>query len=105
MKGFSLIEVMVATTIAAILFMLAMPSFVHHNNLMTLRSEVATFKWGYIQMPPLPLDPSWHQNGTSTTYTKSYTQPTGVLTIVAPATVGGTWSCSFSDSSYLLTRC
>jgi len=103
MKGFSLIELCIAMAVAAIMLCLAAPSFVHHNNQVFLQGQVNTFKWTYQHVPVLPRDPSWTVNGN--TWSKAFTLPAGTLSITTPTTTGGSFSCSFSDSSYVTLRC
>jgi prepilin-type N-terminal cleavage/methylation domain-containing protein len=103
MKGFSLLELLCVMSIMAIFAMLAAPSFIHHNNLMTLQSCVNNLRWGLQRVPVQPVDSSWHLAGN--TYSKAIVRPAGVLTVISPITAGGAWSCTFSDTSYNQLRC
>lgn len=97
-RGWGLLELMCVCAISAILLLEAVPSLVHANNQAALQSAVNTFKWTYLQTPVLPPDPTWSVNGN--TWTKTLTQPAGVLTITTPTTTGGSFTCQFSDASY-----
>lgn len=102
-RGFSLLELCIALACAAIMATLAVPSLMMHNNLVMLQSQVTNLKWGLMQMPAWPLDPSWSQSGQ--TFTKTLPAPTaGTLTVVEPTRAGQNWSCSFSVPGYGL-RC
>jgi prepilin-type N-terminal cleavage/methylation domain-containing protein len=100
-KGFNMIELMCVVGICAILACLAAPSLLHHNNTLALRSDIANLKYGLMMQPtPLPVDPAW--SGSGNVFTKTETMPAGTLTVTAPSTSGGRWSCSFTDPSYIL---
>lgn len=101
-RGFSLLDTMLALTVAAIVSLSAMPSMIRHLNLSMLQATANAFRFTYQQVPALPLDPTWTKVGN--TYTKVLTRPAGTISITVPVTIGGSYVCGFSDASYTI-RC
>lgn len=112
--GFALLmELMAVMTIMAILALGAMPSYMHHNNLTALRKAAAGAQWSLLSTNPVLHQPDptvWVPELNATTGTMDYvhtthlTRPLGLL-VVQYHVSQGTWSCSFTDPTYVLGGC
>ena len=104
MKGFSLLDISVALAVSGVIALTAMPSMLSTMQRSLLQKQVNSLEHGLLTLPAMPLDASWNVSGNL--YTKTFGPPTvGTLSVTAPTTAGGEFTCAWSGQPLTKPRC